>query len=86
MIFDKINDDVKNLKKPSKNIRKSETRSEKPEKLKFVLNELLKLAQQKKIKPVAEHKFAWHELPEAHDGFEKGKYTGKIFIDLNGIS
>ena len=59
---------------------------EKPEKLKFVLNELLKLAQQKKINPVAEHKFAWHELPEAHDGFEKGKYTGKIFIDLNGVS
>ena len=59
---------------------------EKPEKLKFVLNELLKLAQQKKINPVAEHKFAWHELPVAHDGFEKGKYTGKIFIDLNGVS
>lgn len=59
---------------------------EKPEKLKFVLNELLKLAQQKKINPVAEHKFAWHELPEVHDGFEKGKYTGKIFIDLNGVS
>ena len=55
----------------------------KPEKLQYVLQELVELAKQKHITPVADFKFAWKDLPKAHDGFEKGKYTGKIYIELD---
>ena len=58
----------------------------KPEKLQYVLQELVKLAKQKHITPVADFKFAWKDLPKAHDGFEKGKYTGKIYIELDGFN
>ena len=59
---------------------------QKPEKLQYVLQELVKLAKQKYITPVADYKFEWENLPEAHDGFEKGKYTGKIYIQLDGFN
>ena len=58
----------------------------KPEKLQYVLQELVELAKQKHITPVADFKFAWKDLPKAHDGFEKGKYTGKIYIELDGFN
>ncbi len=59
---------------------------QKPEKMKSVLLELVELAKQKQITPVADFKFTWKDLPKAHDGFEKGKYTGKIYIELDGFS
>ena len=59
---------------------------QKPEKLQYVLKELVKLAKQKYITPVADYKFDWKNLPEAHDGFEKGKFTGKIYIQLDGFN
>ena len=47
---------------------------------------MVELAKQKHITPVADFKFAWKDLPKAHDGFEKGKYTGKIYIELDGFN
>ncbi len=56
---------------------------EKPERVQHSLKEVLALAVENKVQPNAEHAFSWGDLPVAHDGFEKGLYTGKIFIDLN---
>ena len=59
---------------------------QKPEKLQYVLQELVKLAKQNTLDQLQILNLTWENLPEAHDGFEKGKYTGKIYIQLDGFN
>lgn len=54
-----------------------------PKQLNHALEELISLVNLKKIKPNADYCFAWDEIAQAHDGFEKGKFTGKVYINTN---
>jgi NADPH:quinone reductase-like Zn-dependent oxidoreductase len=40
------------------------------------------LLDENKINPHATNEFGWNEIAEAHDGLEKSKFVGKVFINL----
>lgn len=54
---------------------------DKPNIIEQVLKDLIKLASENKIKPNAKHVYSYKEIHLAHDGLEKGNFTGKSFIN-----
>ena len=54
----------------------------KSEQIKEALQELISLRLEKKILPKADFSFEWENIAKAHDGLEKGKFTGKVFIKV----
>ena len=54
---------------------------DKPNVIDLILKELIKLASENKINPNAKHEFSYKEIHAAHDGLEKGNFTGKSFIN-----
>ena len=59
-----------------------EIAEKKPQLLQKALTELISLLDENKINPHATNEFGWNEIAEAHDGLEKSKFVGKVFINL----
>ena len=60
-----------------------EIADKKPEQIQKALKELISLLDKNKINPIADNEFGWNDIAEAHDGLEKAKFIGKVFINLN---
>ena len=54
----------------------------KSKQIKDALQELVSLRIENKIFPKADFSFNWENIWEAHDGLEKGKFMGKVFIEI----
>jgi len=54
---------------------------DKPNVIDLILKELIELASENKINPNAKHGYSYKEIHSAHDGLEKGNFTGKSFIN-----
>ena len=54
---------------------------DKPEIIRTSLKELINLVTQGNITPVANHCFDYKEISQAHNGLEKGLFTGKSYIN-----
>lgn len=59
-----------------------EIADKKPQHIQKALKELISLLDENKINPHATNEFGWNEIAEAHDGLEKSKFVGKVFINL----
>ena len=53
-----------------------------PQQLNDALEELISLFEENKISPSLGNQFLWNELSSAHEKFEKGELTGKVFVKV----
>ena len=54
-----------------------------PQQLINALEELISLFEENKISPSLGNQFLWNELSSAHEKFEKGELTGKVFVKVD---